>query len=157
MTSLPEGPTTWKTHRVAVVVLNYPVRVRSLSKAALGKSEALVHHVRIVLGPCPQKWDKTEHVGAVAVLTRCGREIDAYPETGQTTERPCEQCSRVKQEWPQAVLVRLLPAIAEAVTTDDWSQQYWAAHGTTLFSRWQPDENAAPEPPERTCPETQSA
>ena len=110
---------------VATVIINYPVRMMSLSTAAVDRPQGIVHCVTLVIGPSePRGWwpkkDRSKLDDGFRVTTACGKNIDAYPETGQM-RRDCLPCSGRVTKSGDVPLIRILPPVDESV----WALKYW--------------------------------
>lgn len=152
---------------VATVVLNYPIRMVSLSAAALEKAEGILHEVKQVisvshapnwLDPEDPKFDKwyRQHLGGWQVRTACGQTIDAAPETHQRV-RPCSRCLRRNEgSYEPASLVRLLPPVHQSEEDRSWTRYYWGhvGYGLNLGPVREGGDSA---PPERTGQRTTPA
>jgi len=111
---------------MAVVVLNYPVTMRSLSETALKNTQAKQHRIEKIIGLSAERPVYGQPVlGAYNVWTVCGSQVDAYPE-GSQPSRPCASCARsTKKDVPDIFLIRLMPPVGDP--DSGWHQAYWRA------------------------------
>lgn len=116
---------------MAVVVVNCPTTMMSLSEAALAKVNGIQHRIDRIIGPS-KKYPTGKNGGknildALNVWTLCGKQIDAYPETTQGIE-PCGNCAKSRKTPPPTVLVRVMPPVR--ITGDGWrwASAYWARY-----------------------------
>ena len=118
---------------MATIALHYPVKVLSLSPSALDRGEGIWHYVKSVEGPAmfripdtQNSWDADPD--AIHVVTVCGKEISAYPETNQQRSRPCVRC--IKPERHLESMTRLIPPVREC--EGRWVQYYWGTSGNDV-------------------------
>lgn len=121
---------------MAVIVVNCPVRMMSLSKTALTMVKGTQHDIAEVIRPStPNPHEKNYDANTedgFYVITRCGNRLDAYPETKQGLKR-CTLCDKSKKETEPLMLIRLIPPVSDQ---DRWSSCYWDRYTEDGFTAY---------------------
>lgn len=124
---------------MAVIVLNYPVTMVSLSQTAQTKHFGIQHRVERLIGLSqihPTGINRDQDHNAFHVTTLCGKDIDAYPETFQSLT-VCKACKVSKKDPEPTVLIRVMSAVCSRGREEAYWERYTQVPqpGTAL---WQP-------------------
>jgi hypothetical protein len=117
---------------MAVVVVNCPVKMMSLSAAAVAKVSGIEHQIERLLGlsvdhPTNKNGGRNLTDG-FNVWTMCGQQIDAYPETEQGVV-DCQLCAHSRKPPSALILYRIMPPAPVGPGLGwRWSNSYWSHH-----------------------------